>query len=202
MEENPNAGKSKFPQATSCFNIRIARWNKVYFMTKEWETSSLYKSVILRIWFDIKRNCSFSAGDDDDVDIEYDADGNPIAPVKSKYIDPLPPIDHSKIVYKPFEKNFYVEHTDITGLSPIQVRFWPDWHSAVQFDQILVDMHLKWFFVHKEKSTVVYLPICNWSVDDKAFFATSVTTRRNLLDSAKLDVHTVTVENLWYLDTE
>ncbi len=60
----------------------------------------------------------FSAGDDDDIDIEYDADGNPIAPVKSKYIDPLPPIDHSKIVYKPFEKNFYVEHTDITGQNP------------------------------------------------------------------------------------
>lgn len=59
--------------------------------------------------------------DDDDVDIEYDADGNPIAPAKSKYIDPLPPIDHSKIEYKPYEKNFYTEHTDIAGLSPIQV---------------------------------------------------------------------------------
>ena len=78
--------------------------------------------MIIRTWFNVQRNW-FSAGDDDDVDIEYDADGNPIAPVKSKYIDPLPPIDHSKIVYKPFEKNFYVEHTDITGLSPIQVRF-------------------------------------------------------------------------------
>jgi hypothetical protein len=42
--------------------------------------------------------------------------------VKSKYIDPLPPIDHSKIEYKPFEKNFYTEHSDITGLSPIQVK--------------------------------------------------------------------------------
>ena len=62
-----------------------------------------------------------SAADDDDVDIEYDADGNPIAPAKSKYIDPLPPIDHSKIEYKPFEKNFYNEHPDIAGLSPIQV---------------------------------------------------------------------------------
>ena len=65
----------------------------------------------------------FLAADEDDVDIEYDADGNPIAPVKSKYIDPLPPIDHSKIDYKPFEKNFYNEHPDIAGLSPIQVNF-------------------------------------------------------------------------------
>ena len=39
--------------------------------------------------------------------IEYDADGNPIAPIKPKYIDPLPPIDHNAIDYKPFEKNFY-----------------------------------------------------------------------------------------------
>jgi ATP-dependent RNA helicase DDX42 len=60
--------------------------------------------------------------DDEDGDVEYDADGNPIAPVRSKFIDPLPPIDHSLIAYKPFEKNFYVEHTDIAGLSPIQVR--------------------------------------------------------------------------------
>ena len=30
-------------------------------------------------------------------------------------------IDHSQIEYKPFEKSFYEEHTDISGLSPIQV---------------------------------------------------------------------------------
>ena len=54
--------------------------------------------------------------------IEYDADGNPIAPIKPKYIDPLPPIDHKAIDYKPFEKNFYNEHTDISSLSNIQVR--------------------------------------------------------------------------------
>ena len=53
--------------------------------------------------------------------IEYDADGNPIAPLKPKYIDPLPPIDHSAIEYAPFEKNFYNEHSDIASLSNIQV---------------------------------------------------------------------------------
>ena len=60
--------------------------------------------------------------------IEYDADGNPIAPDKPKYIDPLPPIDHSTIEYKPFEKNFYNEHADIASLSNIQVRFWKAFH--------------------------------------------------------------------------
>merc|ERR1719210_1535001 len=53
--------------------------------------------------------------------IEYDADGNPIAPLKPKYIDPLQPIDHKEIDYQPFEKNFYNEHSDIASLSNIQV---------------------------------------------------------------------------------
>ena len=48
-----------------------------------------------------------AAADEDDLDIEYDADGNPIAPAKSKWIDPLPILDHSTIQYQPFEKNFY-----------------------------------------------------------------------------------------------
>ena len=52
---------------------------------------------------------------------DYDEDGNPIVPAKSKHIDPLAAIDHSQIEYKPFEKSFYEEHTDISGLSPIQV---------------------------------------------------------------------------------
>ncbi|KAL3197752.1 hypothetical protein MRX96_044741 [Rhipicephalus microplus] len=59
--------------------------------------------------------------DDSDVELEYDEDGNPIAPVKSKYIDPLPPIDHSTIEYKEFTKNFYVEHEEIAALSEAEV---------------------------------------------------------------------------------
>jgi len=58
--------------------------------------------------------------DDDDTHIEYDADGNPIVPDKDKHIDPLEAIDHSKITYHKFEKNFYEEHEDIAGLSSIQ----------------------------------------------------------------------------------
>lgn len=57
----------------------------------------------------------------DNEDLEYDQDGNPIAPKKSKYIDPLPPLDHSTINYEPFEKNFYNEHTDIEQLSSEKV---------------------------------------------------------------------------------
>ena len=34
--------------------------------------------------------------DADDI-LEYDEDGNPIIPEKSKFIDPLPPIDHSEV---------------------------------------------------------------------------------------------------------
>eukprot|EP00794_Sanderia_malayensis_P003420 gene3420-3911_t len=48
---------------------------------------------------------------------DYDSDGNPIAPEKSKIIEPLPPIDHSEIDYPPFESNFYEEHPDITASS-------------------------------------------------------------------------------------
>lgn len=61
-------------------------------------------------------------GDDgSDVEMEYDEDGNPIPPPKKKFIDPLPPIDHSEIEYEPFEKNFYTPHEDIEILTPPQV---------------------------------------------------------------------------------
>lgn len=62
---------------------------------------------------------TFAGGSDDEdiVDaIEYDADGNPIAPARSRNIDPLPPIYHSEIEYEPFEKNFYNEHEEISKL--------------------------------------------------------------------------------------
>ena len=59
--------------------------------------------------------------DEDDLEIDYDEDGNPIVPEKSKHIDPLAALDHSQIEYKPYEKCFYNEHPDILSLSPIQV---------------------------------------------------------------------------------
>nr|CAI5824222.1 unnamed protein product [Callosobruchus analis] len=59
--------------------------------------------------------------DSDYPDIEYDSDGNPIPPEKKKFIDPLPPIDHSEIDYKPFEKVFYKEHPDIAALGEEEV---------------------------------------------------------------------------------
>ncbi|PSN30406.1 ATP-dependent RNA helicase DDX42 [Blattella germanica] len=59
--------------------------------------------------------------DDSDQEIEYDEDGNPIAPKKNKEIDPLPPIDHSEINYVDFEKNFYSVHDEITSLTQNQV---------------------------------------------------------------------------------
>ncbi|CAF3757456.1 unnamed protein product [Rotaria socialis] len=74
-------------------------------------------------WLEENPNAGLPIGDDDDEDreLQYDDDGNLIAPEKSKHIDPLPPIDHSTIQYAPFEKNFYVEHEDIRNLSNQQV---------------------------------------------------------------------------------
>ncbi|CAK1580656.1 unnamed protein product [Parnassius mnemosyne] len=69
----------------------------------------------------MEENPLTNAGDDSDLEIEYDEDGNPIAPTKKKFIDPLPPIDHSEIEYEPFEKNFYVPHEDIENLTHQQV---------------------------------------------------------------------------------
>ncbi|XP_072105381.1 ATP-dependent RNA helicase DDX42 isoform X2 [Mobula birostris] len=55
---------------------------------------------------------------EEEEEIDYDSDGNPIPPQK-KVIDPLPPIDHSELEYQPFEKNFYIEHEDLAKLSLI-----------------------------------------------------------------------------------
>lgn len=59
--------------------------------------------------------------DEENPDIEYDEDGNPIPPDKKKIIDPLPPIDHNNIDYKPFQKEFYTEHEDIKCLTDKEV---------------------------------------------------------------------------------
>lgn len=61
-----------------------------------------------------------NAGVADDIsgdELEYDEDGNPLAPARKRSIDPLPAIDHSEVDYKPFEKNFYVVHEEISGLT-------------------------------------------------------------------------------------
>jgi len=73
-------------------------------------------------WLEENPNAGKQLDDDDELDlIDYDADGNPIAPEKNKHIDPLPPINHSDIKYENFAKNFYEEHPDISSLSKIQV---------------------------------------------------------------------------------
>ncbi|EFN83169.1 ATP-dependent RNA helicase DDX42 [Harpegnathos saltator] len=59
--------------------------------------------------------------EESDQEIDYDEDGNPIAPLKKKEIDPLPPIGHSKIDYESFEKNFYNVHEEIANLNKQQV---------------------------------------------------------------------------------
>ncbi|CAF1162373.1 unnamed protein product [Didymodactylos carnosus] len=74
-------------------------------------------------WLEENPNAGLPLEDDDDMDreLDYDDDGNLILPEKSKYIDPLPPIDHSEITYLPFVKNFYVEHEEIKKLTNDQV---------------------------------------------------------------------------------
>ncbi|XP_061701186.1 ATP-dependent RNA helicase DDX42 isoform X2 [Syngnathoides biaculeatus] len=59
--------------------------------------------------------------EEEEENVDYDSDGNPIAPVTKKIIMPLPPIDHSEIDYPPFEKNFYNEHEELSSLTGTQV---------------------------------------------------------------------------------
>ncbi|XP_049924099.1 ATP-dependent RNA helicase DDX42 isoform X4 [Epinephelus moara] len=59
--------------------------------------------------------------EEEEENIDYDSDGNPIAPTTKKIILPLPPIDHSEIDYPPFEKNFYNEHEELSNLTGTQV---------------------------------------------------------------------------------
>ncbi|XP_071391220.1 ATP-dependent RNA helicase DDX42 isoform X1 [Centroberyx affinis] len=59
--------------------------------------------------------------EEEDENIDYDSDGNPIAPTTKKIIMPLPPIDHTEIDYPPFEKNFYNEHEELNNLTATQV---------------------------------------------------------------------------------
>lgn len=66
-------------------------------------------------------NAGLQPVEDDHPEIEYDEDGNPIAPDKKKIIDPLPPIDHSEINYEPFKKDFYQEHSEIAALDDAKV---------------------------------------------------------------------------------
>uniref|UniRef100_A0A7N9AWT0 ATP-dependent RNA helicase DDX42 n=1 Tax=Mastacembelus armatus TaxID=205130 RepID=A0A7N9AWT0_9TELE len=59
--------------------------------------------------------------EEEEENIDYDSDGNPIASTTKKIILPLPPIDHSEIDYPPFEKNFYNEHEELSSLTGTQV---------------------------------------------------------------------------------
>ncbi|XP_013886846.1 ATP-dependent RNA helicase DDX42 isoform X3 [Austrofundulus limnaeus] len=59
--------------------------------------------------------------EEEEENIDYDSDGNPIPSTTKKIIMPLPPIDHSEIEYPPFEKNFYNEHEELSSLTGVQV---------------------------------------------------------------------------------
>uniref|UniRef100_A0A8C5PYG8 ATP-dependent RNA helicase DDX42 n=1 Tax=Leptobrachium leishanense TaxID=445787 RepID=A0A8C5PYG8_9ANUR len=59
--------------------------------------------------------------EEEEDNLEYDSDGNPIAPTTKRIIDPLPVMDHTLIEYPPFEKNFYEEHEEITSQTPQQI---------------------------------------------------------------------------------
>lgn len=67
-------------------------------------------------------NVGLAPVDEEGVEIEYDEDGNPIAPERKRFIDPLPPIDHSTIEYKPFRKDFYNLHPEIEALDQERVK--------------------------------------------------------------------------------
>lgn len=72
-------------------------------------------------YFKAREDLPLIAYPDDEDEIEYDSDGNPIPPERSKIIVPLPPVDHHEINYPNFESNFYEEHQDIKSLTRSQV---------------------------------------------------------------------------------
>src|SRR5690606_36327491 len=41
--------------------------------------------------------------------------------MKKKSIEPLPPIDHSKIEYEKIEKNFYNEAEEVSAMNPLEI---------------------------------------------------------------------------------
>lgn len=72
-------------------------------------------------YFKAMLNAPIVVEGEEEIEIEYDSDGNPMIPDSAKVIDPLPAIDHSEIDYPSFEKNFYEEHPDIQSLSKSDV---------------------------------------------------------------------------------
>ena len=55
--------------------------------------------------------------------ISFDMSDNPLLdPVKMKKVDPLPPIDHTKIDYKPFRRNFYNEFREVASMPQVEVQ--------------------------------------------------------------------------------
>ena len=62
-----------------------------------------------------------SPEEEEDMEVEYDEDGNPIYTPKKKIIIPLEPVDHSAVTYPPFGKDFYKEHSEIASLNALQV---------------------------------------------------------------------------------
>ncbi|VDO97591.1 unnamed protein product [Soboliphyme baturini] len=102
-------------------------------------------------WVEENKEKLERSSDNEEDDVEYDEEGNPIVSHKKimqlpfgftiflskviwnlllvqrnkrslhSHIDPLKRIDHSMISYEPFEKNFYSEHSDISQLSQDQV---------------------------------------------------------------------------------
>ena len=51
-------------------------------------------------------NAGLSLEDEDDQ-IDYDSDGNPIPPTTKKIILPLPPIDHSEVTLEPLARPLF-----------------------------------------------------------------------------------------------
>ena len=56
------------------------------------------------------------------TDLKYDDYGNIITPDKDRIIEILEPVNHSKIWYSKFRRNFYNQHSDITNMTELQVK--------------------------------------------------------------------------------
>lgn len=85
------------------------------------------------------------------IDCRYDSDDNPI--IKKKAIEPLPPLDHSKIHYEPFEKNFYEEHEEIAKMSHDEII---EYRKALGTSPHLTSPHLTSLYKHTRYSVSIF----------------------------------------------
>lgn len=131
--------------------------------------------------------------EEEEDNIDYDSDGNPIPSTTKKIILPLPPIDHSEVLWKeeaffkappqarllcllellflqidypPFEKNFYNEHEELSSLNGTQVI---ELRQKLNLRVRTPQQHVRVEY-DRASVTLLFLPVLGfWCCSSKAF---------------------------------